>query len=701
VTELEERAVPATLFVNLTFQWYYTASAGVQNNFTIDYTGPSYILTDSAETINVSGIWGAVASGSGTHQVTIPRSVVAGISVDLGDQSNQLNLHGTNAPITINNQEGGSDFVTLGSQAPNLGGTVANILQSVSVSNSSGSTVLKLDDSGDTTARTVGLYDGTINGLAPASITWTPKVPGAAGGVAGLNVLGGDANNSTWTVFGTSNFATGSTTLETDAGPLSGSSAVGVRATSGPLWIDSGYGFARVLLCNNAPIYDSGSTLANINGTVFLYDSPGGFLGQSSLEIHDDGDFNSHAVRMDGTSLSGLAPAAITWSPYDLTSLSVTGGTGNNTWNVAGTSGYFGTSLTFRGNDTINVGDNSNTLNSIQGPLSINVSYGTQQLNLNDNGQTSGQNYTLAGNTLTRPGMAPISFDVARVALNAGSGNDSVTISSAPTSGAISLDGSAGSNTLAGPNTTNTWMVKAPSAGTLNGIPFTSFQDLVGGTGVDTFKFTPSGAVSSVNGGGAPAGQGDWLNYAAFPSTRPVTVNLATGSATNVASGATGAVQNIQNVIGGAGTDTLTGNAQGNILIGGAGTNLINGGSGRSLLIGGKGPSTIKGGAGDDILIAGTTSYDANETALMNLLGEWQRTDKTYAQRISDLRTGGSGTYNGSAKLIWGKTVVDNDTASAKLTGGPGLDWFFANLGPGGVVDTITDRNNGGAEQVN
>jgi hypothetical protein len=36
VTELEERAVPATLYVNVIFQWSYTAGAGVQNNLTID-----------------------------------------------------------------------------------------------------------------------------------------------------------------------------------------------------------------------------------------------------------------------------------------------------------------------------------------------------------------------------------------------------------------------------------------------------------------------------------------------------------------------------------------------------------------------------------------------------------------------------------------------------------------------------------------
>jgi Ca2+-binding RTX toxin-like protein len=467
VTELEERTVPATLFVNLTMQWFYTASPGVQNNLTMDWAGPSYIITDSAETINVTGFWASFASGSGTHQVTIPTGLVGGVSVDLGDQSNQLNLLGTpsRAPVTINNTVGGTDHVYVGSLGQSSSSTLANIQGTVSVSNTTGSTSLALYDGGDTTRRVVSMYSNEVAGLAPANIFFTPS-SSSSGGVTHLEVDGGSGNN-----------------------------------------------FFHIV-----------STVA-----------------------------------------------------------------------------------------------------------------------------------------------------------------------------ATKINGGRGINNLDGPDTTNTWVISSGGGGTVGKVSFTSFHNLVGGRGVDTFKFMPGGEVLNIVGGGAPAGQGDWLDYSTFPSTSAVTVNLATGSATGVAI----LVQNIQNVIGGAGTNTLTGNGQGNILIGGAGTNIITGGSGRSLLIGGKGQSTITGGASDDILIAGTTTYDANETALMAILQEWQRPDKTYAQRIQDLRTGGAGTYNGSAKLVWGTTVLDDDKAAATLTGGPGLDWFFANLGPGGVVDRITDRNNGGPEQVN
>ena len=55
----------------------------------------------------------------------------------------------------------------------------------------------------------------------------------------------------------------------------------------------------------------------------------------------------------------------------------------------------------------------------------------------------------------------------------------------------------------------------------------------------------------------------------------PVTVNLGIWHRDPAAGGVTG----IENVRGGQGIDTLTGDSQGNVLIGGAGTNTIEGGT--------------------------------------------------------------------------------------------------------------------------
>jgi hypothetical protein len=254
-------------------------------------------------------------------------------------------------------------------------------------------------------------------------------------------------------------------------------------------------------------------------------------------------------------------------------------------------------------------------------------------------------------------------------------------------------------NTLIGPNGNNAWSINGANAGKVNSFSYKAVQNLVGGSGVDVFALSPAGSETSISGGGAPPGQGDWLDYSAF--TTPVIVNLATGSATNIDGLAAGALTGIQDVHGGNGGNTLTGDSQGNILIGGAGANTIIGGSGRSILIADSGPSHIIGGSGGlavggDILIGGYTAYDsmttAHETALMALFAEWQSAD-SYTTRFKNIDTGAG--IPGGSKLNWGTTVKDNlfaDTLTAASSGvsTPAVDWFFA-----GASDTLKNFETG------
>jgi hypothetical protein len=85
--------------------------------------------------------------------------------------------------------------------------------------------------------------------------------------------------------------------------------------------------------------------------------------------------------------------------------------------------------------------------------------------------------------------------------------------------------------------------------------------------------------------------------------------------------------------------------------------------------------------------------------ALDAILAEWESPAASYLARISALRAGissGGHTYS----LVWGTTVHD-DGAADTLRGDPagssvrGMDWFFANLGPGGVLDAIADLQAG------
>jgi Ca2+-binding RTX toxin-like protein len=139
---------------------------------------------------------------------------------------------------------------------------------------------------------------------------------------------------------------------------------------------------------------------------------------------------------------------------------------------------------------------------------------------------------------------------------------------------------------------------------------------------------------------------------------------------------------------GGEGNDKLKAGKMGSVLAGGPGNDKLTGGAGRDLLIGGEGADALSGGAGDDILIAGRTVYDGEPAALRLVMAEWTRTDAAYAQRVERLRTGGDGGGRNGMVRLDTATVLD-DGLKDRLTGGAGLDWFFAGAP---TIDKVTGR---------
>ncbi|MFC5069097.1 glycerophosphodiester phosphodiesterase family protein [Flaviflagellibacter deserti] len=121
-------------------------------------------------------------------------------------------------------------------------------------------------------------------------------------------------------------------------------------------------------------------------------------------------------------------------------------------------------------------------------------------------------------------------------------------------------------------------------------------DDLAGGEGDDVL-------VGGVGDDVLDGGDGiDTVSYlAGLSDTTGVTVDLSTGSAYGDEAGADELV-GIENVIGGKGDDTLTGDDAANVLDGSAGNDTIDGGAGDDTLKGGAGDDTIAGGAGVDTL---------------------------------------------------------------------------------------------------
>lgn len=141
-------------------------------------------------------------------------------------------------------------------------------------------------------------------------------------------------------------------------------------------------------------------------------------------------------------------------------------------------------------------------------------------------------------------------------------------------------------------------------------------------------------------------------------------------------------------LFGGDGNDTLnaSGATAGVVVVGGFGSDTITGGLGRDLLIGGAGADNARGGDGEDILIGGTTDFDASLQILRALRAEWTRTDNSRSERIAHLR-GRSGGLN-QAWFLTTATVVD-DAAADTLYGEGGNDWFFARRTA--VIDSLPD----------
>ena len=111
------------------------------------------------------------------------------------------------------------------------------------------------------------------------------------------------------------------------------------------------------------------------------------------------------------------------------------------------------------------------------------------------------------------------------------------------------LIGGSSSNTLTSTDADNAWHITGTNTGSVDGVTFTGYHNLVGGVGNDTFIFADgagvTGAIDGKDGINA-------LDYSAY--TTSITVDLINGTATG-----TNGVTNIQKVTGGHGDDTLIG----------------------------------------------------------------------------------------------------------------------------------------------
>jgi hypothetical protein len=213
---LEDRVTPANLNIDAVGTASFVANLGELNDVTLSLAGALYTFTDNGAPITVSGAGAgplaANAQGAGTNTVTVLASFLASISIDTGDLADFVNIKSTGVPTTVTTSGTGddNDTVTIGNA-----GTVQGITAMVNVANVNALSRLIIDDSADTTGRTVTINDTTVHGLAPANITFDATAIGDVGGAPGLTINGGSGGNH-FTI--NNSIAAATTTLNMGAG---------------------------------------------------------------------------------------------------------------------------------------------------------------------------------------------------------------------------------------------------------------------------------------------------------------------------------------------------------------------------------------------------------------------------------------------------------------------------------------------------
>jgi Ca2+-binding RTX toxin-like protein len=215
-------------------------------------------------------------------------------------------------------------------------------------------------------------------------------------------------------------------------------------------------------------------------------------------------------------------------------------------------------------------------------------------------------------------GNDTISIQIALPAsIGGGGGDDSITASAANDSslrggdGSDTIDGGGGDDVLWGDNTNNTPGANDGSD-TLRGGQ--GNDTLNGEAGDDTFVAEPGADGTDVLNGGSGV---DTASFAL--RTQPQALSI--DGVANDGEGATPSdnIQtDVENVIGGAGPDTITGSAGPNGIGGGAGDDSVAGGDGDDAMDGGDGNDVVDGGAGVDVV----TGSGGNDTLMGDAGGD-------------------------------------------------------------------------------
>jgi hypothetical protein len=578
----------------------------------------------------------AVRAGSGGNTFRIhdtPFSNTPGGStttVTTGARGDKVTIDGTTGPLNV---VGGGPNTTINLGNPDNDG-VQHIHGAVNVQIFAGGvrTALNVNDSGDTMSRTAlqtlpGMGFDIIRGLAPADVLYRGVQTGA------VSITLGEGDNNTFTIENTNTAADSNpTTLTTGRGV---NNTVNVLGITGPLNVVGGGPNTTVNLGNAV------NRLDDIHGPLTI-------TGATTLSVNDQGSTTpGMGYLVTDTFVDRGGPGGVIINYSNITSLVLNAGNGNND-DIAISRTPPAMAVTINagtGNDLVH----TVPLSVIGGPLTVNGQGSTTSLTLFDQNITTPQTYTVTSTNVTRTGGLAVTYaNIQTLTINGGRGGNIFSVQSSAAGTSTTLNGGDGTNTLVGPNASTGFNITGNNAGNLSGgvsASFSNFQNLTGGSGNDAFLFANGarigGNISDVG------GAANSLDYSAY--TTPVTVNLAGLTATGVS----GSVVNILLIRGGAGNDSLTGNA-----------------ASRTIFTASPGNDTVSGLGTDNFLY----NADANGTT--------DRTWSVTAQNSGTLSFGASTTtFSGVQNLNGAGMGAD----AFVFADGAGVDGNIAGSGGGGI----------------
>lgn len=721
----------------------------------------TFIGNNTSSTIigdNVVNDWSISAANTGTIDTT---AFIGFNNISGGSDVDTFTLSGGSISGTIDGGAG-SDFLVANNAANTWSITAADAGSLTSVANFSNVENLTGNAAADSFVfANAGSISGIINGATGSdSIDYSAKLGAVSVDLASTNfisiesLIGNNTNSTllgdnvanTWTITGTNDGTVGVVSF-TDFNNLTGSdnSDNFVLNASGSITgaLNGGNGTDSIVGVDTGATWNiTGADVGNLTAVA----------GFSAIETLQGGNGIDNFVYANGSSFSGIINGGAGSDIVDLsaqagavaidlsasafyniesfigngTNSTLSGNNITNTWTISGVDSGDINGINFSGFNNltgngqqdqfiVSGGSISGAVDGAGGSDFLQADNGTNTWNIltANSGDVTGINSFSQVENLTG-GSGVDAFVFANGAslsgiINGGSGTDLVDLAAEAGTVAITLGSSGYSNiesfignnldsTLTGSATNNTWIISGNNDGSVGGISFTNFNNLVGNISSDVFQFQDGSVITGAIDGGAGLDTVD-------QSAQSGVVNVLLG-ATGFSSIETFIGNNTSSTLSGdniANTWAITGSNSGTIgTVNFTGFNnlLGNNNSDSFSLNGGNISGTVDGGAGSDTIVADNTSNSwtittadgGNVTGISafsgieNLTGNTQDDSFVFADGSSI-----SGVVDGAT----GSDSVDQSAQSGIVTvtlGGSGFTNIESFTGNGGNSTLVGDN---------